>query len=148
MAMEECFACRVNEGSIPTPGGNIYSDGHWVADHGVPPRLLGYVVLKPRRHILGVAELNPDEALAFGVAAQKVMSAVQKVLHPDRIYMCAFAEAVPHLHFHLIPRYAHMPPLGPKLLDPFFADEWLVSDAEAERAATQIREAVEAAQSD
>ena len=142
--MDACFTCEVNAGKRPTPGGPIYSDRLWVADHGIPPLVRGYVVLKPRRHVRDLADLTPDEAVGLGSSSQRVTAAIRSALGPERIYVCAFVEAVPHLHFHLLPRYSEMPPLGPGLVDRIFGGEWAVSDHEAEQAAGLIRGRLEA----
>ena len=85
--MEGCFACDVNEGRIQPPGGAIYADEHWVADHGIPPLARGYVVLKPRRHVASLAELELSEAATLGVVAQRLTAAMEAVLRPERIYV-------------------------------------------------------------
>ena len=59
--MDDCFTCEVNAGQRPTPVGPVYTDDFWVADHGIPPLVRGYVVLKPRRHVRDLADLTPDE---------------------------------------------------------------------------------------
>lgn len=138
----DCFACAVNDGRIRPPGGTIYDDGLWVADHGVDRLVRGYVVLKPKRHVHHAADLNEEEGATMGTAMQLVTAAMRDALHPERIYACSFAETVHHLHFHLLPRYAHMPGLGPKLMEQLFAERWGCTPEEAESAAAAIREAV------
>ena len=140
--MEHCLTCNINSGITPTPGGPVYSDDLWVADHGIPPVVRGYVVLKPRRHVRDLADLTPDEAAGLGTAARRIQAAMRSALAPERIYMCSFVEAVPHLHFHLLPRYPTMPALGPGLLNRLFGGEWSVSDQDAEDAADAIRAAL------
>lgn len=140
--MDTCFTCEVNAGRTATPGGTIYADDLWIADHGIPALVRGYVVLKPKRHVRDLADLTPGEASAFGIAAQRVTAAMRSALRPERIYVCAFVEAVPHLHFHLLPRYADMPPLGPRLLDVLFSGKWAVSEREASEATGLIRAAL------
>lgn len=137
-----CFTCEVNAGTRATPGGTIYADGLWIADHGVPPLIQGYVVLKPNRHVRDLADLTLEEASAFGIAAKRVTAAMRSALQPERVYVCSFVEAVPHLHFHLLPRYSDMPALGPRLLDRLFGEEWAVDEGEAENAAILIRDHV------
>ncbi len=142
--MERCFACEVNTGRINPPGGPIYADDLWVADHGIPPLVRGYVVLKPRRHVDSLADLNPPEAAALGVVAQRLLAAMRTTLGPERIYICSLGESLRHLHFHLVPRYADMPPAGARLLDAVFAQRWLVAEDEAAEAAQHIRAALDA----
>lgn len=135
----ECFTCQVNSGQIEPPGGTIYEDEFWVAEHGVDRLVRGYLVLKPKRHVHHLADLGEDEAGTLGTALQRVLAAMRAALDPERIYVCSFAETVHHLHFHLLPRYAHMPGLGPRLMEPLFAGRWACSAEEAESAAAAIR---------
>jgi diadenosine tetraphosphate (Ap4A) HIT family hydrolase len=137
-----CFACEVNAGRIATPGGVIYEDEHWRAEHGVDRLIRGYVVLKPRRHVHELGDLEPLESATLGAALQRVVSAMRVVLAPDRIYVCSFAETVHHLHFHLLPRYRSLPPLGPGLVPDLFAGRWACSEEEARDAAESIRAAI------
>lgn len=64
---------------------------------------------------------------------------MRAVLVPERVYVASFAETVHHLHFHVIPRYAEMPGLGPNLLPAVFGGEWSCSMEEAWAAAEAIR---------
>jgi diadenosine tetraphosphate (Ap4A) HIT family hydrolase len=140
--MAECFASEVNAGRKLPPGGTIYEDKHWIADHGITRLVRGYVVLKPRRHVHELADLLPGEASSLGVAAQTVLSAMRTALRTERIYVCSFAETVHHLHFHLLPRYADMPGLGPDLMPALFSERWACTVEEAEDAAARIRSAL------
>lgn len=137
-----CFACEVNAGIRTPPGGTIFEDQHWVADHEVTPLVRGFVILKPRRHVHQLADLDDDAVLALGPAMQTVLRAMRQALTPELIYVCSFAETVHHLHFHLVPRYSSMPGLGPDLVPGLFAGQWACTIAEAEEAADLIRSAL------
>lgn len=139
---DDCFTCAVNAGRIAAPGGVIYQDKHWVAEHGVDRLVKGYVVLKPRRHVHEMADLLPEEAMALGPAMRTLLRAMRTALAPERIYVCSFAETVHHLHFHLIPRYADMPGLGPHLVPALFEERWGCTPEEAGIAAAGIRAAL------
>lgn len=137
--VEECFTCEVNAGREPAPGGTIYADERWIADHGVSRLVAGYVVLKPKRHVHELADLEPDETASLGPALRTLLAAMRAALRSERIYVCSFAETVHHLHFHLIPRYADMPALGPDLMPALFSENrFACSEAEAEAAASAI----------
>ncbi len=141
--MKGCFTCDVNSDDEPAPGGTIYKDELWIADHGVSRLVAGYVVLKPKRHVHDLADLEPEEAATLGITQRMLLAAMRAALRPDRIYVCSFAETVHHLHFHLLPRYAHIPGLGPDLLPALFSDErWKCTEAEAVAAANSIRAAL------
>ena len=140
--MEACFTCEVNAGRVKAPGGTIYDDSLWLAEHGVDRLVQGYVVLKPLRHVHEVADLTPDEAAALGPALSSLLSGMRTALNTERIYVCSFAETVLHLHFHLLPRYANMPALGPHLVPDLFDGRWGCTLVEAEMAADRIRSAI------
>src|SRR3954468_12468267 len=139
----QCLACDVNLGRIEPPGGFILDDELWIADHELTPLLRGYLILKPRRHVHYFADLTDDEADRFGPTLRQLLRAMQSVLAPERIYVNSFAEMVHHLHFHLIPRYADMPALGPDLLPQVFAGRWACEMATAEQTAADIRLALD-----
>jgi len=124
------------------PGGTIYEDENWIADHGMPSLVRGYVVLKPKRHVEEITGLLTPESATFGPAYQQLVGAMNLALAPERIYTCSFAEAVRHIHFHLVPRYADMPGIGPELLPAVFAGQWMCTEAEATEAADQLRSAL------
>ncbi|MEX2547041.1 MAG: HIT family protein [Chloroflexota bacterium] len=140
--MDDCFTCEVNAGQRLPPGGTIYEDEYWVADHGMPGLVRGYIVLKPKRHVHELADLLPPEAETLGIAAQRLLGAMRIALAPERIYVCSFAEVVHHLHFHLLPRYADMPGLGPNLMKALFSERWRCTVDEAEEAAGSVRSAL------
>ena len=137
-----CFACDVNAGRIAAPGGVIFEDAHWIADHGVDCLVRGYVVLKSRRHVHEIADLGTDEAATLGIALGTMLRAMRIALAAERIYVCSFAETVHHLHLHLLPRYPDMPALGPDLVADLFGKRWACSTTEAESAAEAIRIAI------
>lgn len=138
----ECFGCAVNAGAIKPPGGTIYEDDHWVADHGVDRLVRGYVVLKTKRHVHELADLTEEEAATLGGVAQRLLAAMRAALGTERIYICSFAETVHHLHFHLLPRYPEMPGLSDRMVPDLFAGKWSCSLDEAENAARAIRTAM------
>lgn len=142
-AIPPCFTCEVNAGRVSPAGGTIYEDRWWLAEHGVDRLVAGYVVLKPKRHVHEIADLLPEEAASLGSAMQAIVGAMRLSLATERVYVCSFAETVHHLHFHLIPRYADMPGLGPNLMPALFSEErWACTEAEAADAASRIRGAL------
>jgi len=138
----ECLGCDVNEDRITPPGGPVLVNELWQADHELTPFMRGYLILKPRRHVHYFADLTDHEVDTFGPTLRQLLRAMQSVLAPERIYVNSFAETVHHLHFHLIPRYAEMPPLGPDLLHDVFAGKWACDAATAEQTAADIRAAL------
>ena len=148
---EGCLTCRSNRGEIMAPGGVIYEDALWRLEHSHEPiPMIGWFILKPLRHVEAFAHLTPDEAASFGPLVRHITGAMTEVLAPARVYVCLFAEAVSHVHFHLIPRDPGMPRehWGPGVFDLLSAasDQGRsLADVEAAaRAAMAIRERLEA----
>jgi diadenosine tetraphosphate (Ap4A) HIT family hydrolase len=142
---DTCLACEINAGRERPPGGTVYEDRLWIADHGVDRLVRGYIVLKPRRHVHELADLLADEAATLGPVITMLHAAMRRALKPERIYVCSTAETVHHLHFHMLPRYADMPGLGPDLMPALFSEQrWRCTVEEAEGAAEGVRRALEA----
>lgn len=105
-----CVACRATRGEIVAPGGALYDDGMWRLEHTFEPiPMVGWLVLKPLRHLESLADLTPDEAAALGPLLRRITEALDEVLAPAKVYAVLFAEAVAHLHIHLIPRAPDLP---------------------------------------
>ncbi len=121
-AVEACLTCRITRGDIPSPGGVIYEDDLWQLQHDIEPvSLVGWLILKPLRHVEAFADLTEREAATFGPLTRRITRAMTEVLQPVKIYLSLYAEAqgFAHLHVHLIPRYADTPPerRGPRIFD-------------------------------
>jgi diadenosine tetraphosphate (Ap4A) HIT family hydrolase len=117
-----CLTCRLNRGELPAPGGVIYQDAWWQLQHTIEPvPLLGWLVLKPLRHVEAFADLTDEEAATFGPLMRRITQAMTTVLRPAKIYVSLYAEAegFAHLHVHLIPRSAQTPPerRGPRIFE-------------------------------
>jgi diadenosine tetraphosphate (Ap4A) HIT family hydrolase len=107
---EPCETCRANRGEVATPGGPIFDDGRWRIEHAFEPiPMVGWLVLKPHRHVESLGDLEPDEAAALGPLIAGAGAAMREVLGCRRIYVVCFAEAVAHVHLHLIPRQDDLP---------------------------------------
>jgi diadenosine tetraphosphate (Ap4A) HIT family hydrolase len=104
------MACRANAGEVQPPGGVIFDDGRWRVEHMLAPALLpGWLIVKPLRHVESLAELTPDEAAVLGTLLVRVTAELEAVTGADRVYTVLLAEAVRHVHFHLIPRTDTVP---------------------------------------
>jgi diadenosine tetraphosphate (Ap4A) HIT family hydrolase len=109
---KDCITCRYNRGELQSPGGVIYKDDLWQLEHvHFPVPALGWLVLKPRRHVEYFADLTPEELAPYGPLAGRISGALREVLNPVKVYMCLFAEAenAAHVHIHFIPRLESTP---------------------------------------
>jgi diadenosine tetraphosphate (Ap4A) HIT family hydrolase len=140
-----CLACDANEGRVQPPGGVILEDDHWILEHSLAPVLLrGWLILKPRRHVEHIADLTLGERSGLGPLIADASAALKRALGAERVYVCSLGESVNHVHFYLIPRYAHMPANGMEVLNTMFSPEhpWACDDQTAADAAAQVRAAL------
>jgi diadenosine tetraphosphate (Ap4A) HIT family hydrolase len=80
-----------------------------VPDHY--PVSQGHTLLIPKRHITTLIELTPDEMLALGEILKVVQKRLNNEFTPDGYNIGvnegeAAGQTIPHLHVHVIPRYA------------------------------------------
>ena len=105
-----CGICHSNAGEEDSPGGVVFENDLWHIRHtGAPFPLAGWLLLQPQRHVQGPARFNDAEAANFGPALRHFMRTLEVVTGAPRSYVVAFGESVPHMHAHLIPRYADLP---------------------------------------
>ena len=94
------------------------------------------------RHVVEPTELSEDEATLFFAELLHAGRAIERVFEPVKMNYDILGNSVPHLHVHLVPRYADDP--RPEWPFPFPAEdpppppaEQVLADAERLRAAAQ-----------
>ncbi|MDT8718720.1 HIT family protein [Clostridium sp. 19966] len=65
----------------------------------------GRCVVAYDKHVKELYELNAEELAAFMGDVTKVARAIQKAFGADKINYGAFSDKLPHLHFHIVPKY-------------------------------------------
>jgi diadenosine tetraphosphate (Ap4A) HIT family hydrolase len=76
-------------------------------------RFLGYSVLVfDGRHASGLHELTKDECTRYLDDLRLGSNAIHRALSPDHMNIELLGNAVPHLHWHIIPRYTNDPRWG------------------------------------
>jgi diadenosine tetraphosphate (Ap4A) HIT family hydrolase len=102
VGLDGCLACDLADGRIPLPGGRIHQTEHWLVEHCIGPLGLGTLIVKPRRHVLHVWELEDDEAGELGSLLRATAAVVSKLTEPDQVYVCLWSHhggAPVHIHF-------------------------------------------------
>ena len=89
--MDACLACDLTEGRLEPPGGCIFENERLRVEHCLGPLGLGTLVVKPRRHVLHVADLTEDEASGIGPVLRRAAAVVTELLHPDQVYVCLWS---------------------------------------------------------
>jgi len=105
-----CAICQLH-GDGPSQGTYEIGRGDlWLLRHHPDPApLAGWLLLDSRRHLGGPLALSDREARAWGPAVRHASQLVQRLTGCERVYAIAFGEGAPHLHLHLIPRFAADP---------------------------------------
>lgn len=100
------------------PGGPLAEDDLVVVSHIATPDILGregstaylgHLLVEPRRHAPGLADLADLEAQAVGKWAARASRALREIAGAEHVYAAVIGDAVPHLHVHLLPRYPGTP---------------------------------------
>ena len=74
----------------------------WVDDKHYP----GFCRVILNRHVKEMTDLDEPERMMLMHAVFAVESAVREVVRPDKINLASLGNVVPHLHWHIIPRFA------------------------------------------
>jgi len=100
----DCLFCRIVKGEIPSKV--VYEDDSFYAFHDINPQAPTHVLLIPKKHIEGVAELGRgEEEMAGRLLVQAKQLADSLGLESYRLVFNSGAEAgqsVFHLHLHLL----------------------------------------------
>jgi diadenosine tetraphosphate (Ap4A) HIT family hydrolase len=146
--MKGCLGCDLADGRIPLPGGVIHQTEHWRVEHCVGPLGVGTLLVKPKRHVTRVSELDPDEAAELGPLLQRSAAVVDRLVESEQVYTCLWSHAggTPvHIHYVVQPVTRALMDehgdYGPKLQVAMFARGDLPPAAEVESFADRARAA-------
>ena len=108
--MNDCLFCKIVAGQIPSI--RLYEDDHVLAFMDIGPIVKGHALVIHKTHHHSLAT-TPDEVLAQVIAVvRRIAQAQQEGLGADGVNIhqangAAAGQVVPHLHFHVIPRFKH-----------------------------------------
>jgi diadenosine tetraphosphate (Ap4A) HIT family hydrolase len=100
--VEGCLACDLFAGRVELPGGRIHETDHWLVEHCIGPLGVGTLVVKPKRHVVHVWELEGGEADELGSLLHETASVVAGLTRPDQVYVCLWSHSggePVHIHF-------------------------------------------------
>lgn len=109
MANPSCPFCAIIMGEGRAR--EIYRDDHAVAFFPLRPAALGHTLVVPRRHIPDIWELPEADAVHLTHTVLRVAAALRAAVAPGGLNIiqssgAAATQTVPHLHIHLVPRWA------------------------------------------
>jgi diadenosine tetraphosphate (Ap4A) HIT family hydrolase len=74
--------------------------------HGQSPYYLGRMYIWLKRDVVDLMDISREERDELFVIGQKLKEALAKLSHPDLFNYAALGNESPHVHVHLVPRYA------------------------------------------
>jgi histidine triad (HIT) family protein len=92
------------------PAVKVYEDSKTLAFMDLFPQARGHTLIIPKYECETILDCAPDMLNAAIALTQRIAKAVDKAIQPDGIMIAqmnraAAGQSVPHLHFHVIPRY-------------------------------------------
>jgi histidine triad (HIT) family protein len=114
----ECFVCRKHREQGPLlPGGPVGEDELVIVSHLAPaapdrpsgPVYLGHLLVEPRRHAPGLADLTDAEARVVGWWCTQASRALREAAGAEHVYAAVIGDKAAHLHVHLLARYQGTP---------------------------------------
>lgn len=108
-----CLVCRSNSGEERISPGPVIHDGDlWILEHAYPSSLLGWVVIVLKRHAEALHELTPAELRELALIQGAAARGLHRITGCRKEYLVSFGEGpgFSHLHVHLVPRSADLPP--------------------------------------
>jgi diadenosine tetraphosphate (Ap4A) HIT family hydrolase len=110
--VSECRICELNATIAAQPSAErAHMEQHWRVAHAWSA-LPGWLIVTPLRHVTTLADLTAEEAATLGPLLADTSAALTEVVGCDRTYVVLFAEqeGFGHVHFHVVPRMADLPP--------------------------------------
>ena len=100
-----CAFCEIVTGTRPAHV--VWSDDWAVAFLDRSPLFLGHTLVIPRRHVVTLADLEPDEVGPFFTRVQLIAGAMPAAFDAGGTFVAnnnVISQSVAHLHVHVVPR--------------------------------------------
>ncbi|KAJ7288532.1 HIT-like protein [Mycena rebaudengoi] len=117
----ECAFCSIIKNE--TPSTRVFENDKVIAILDIMPLRRGHTLVIPKAHFSRLSELPPEFSAAVGVAVTKVAHALTLALGNTALNVVCnqeYAQAVPHVHYHIIPAptFGKPPPDSPRGPEP------------------------------
>ncbi len=106
----DCVFCSIVRGDVDSA--TIFEDDATLAFLDLRQSNEGHVLVVPTRHFEQIYDLDEEIASSLGKTVRRVARAVRRVYEPEGLSIwqsngpAAFQE-VPHVHWHILPRYSN-----------------------------------------
>jgi len=104
----DCIFCRIVAGTMPAT--RVYEDADTLAFMDIGPIVKGHTLVIPREHFDPLTQTPAPVLAKLMAVVQKIAQAQMTGLRADGVNVlqangAAAGQVVPHLHFHVIPRF-------------------------------------------
>lgn len=105
-----CIFCQIIAGEIPAE--KIYEDENTLAFLDISPNNPGHTLVLPKKHFENLFDIDENTLSQLMAVVKKISLAVKTAVQAEGINIginngSAAGQVVPHLHIHVIPRYAN-----------------------------------------
>lgn len=99
----DCPLCTEDGGAL------LWSNDDMRVVHVADPQHPGYTRVIWNRHVAEMTQLPSAQRDALMQAVWQVEQTLRDTLRPDKVNLAEFGNMVPHLHWHIIPRWSDDP---------------------------------------
>ncbi|MGM5482941.1 MAG: HIT family protein [Nanobdellota archaeon] len=104
----DCIFCKIIQDEIP--GEKLYENENTLAIMDINPANKGHVLVIPKEHYETFTDLPDEIAAGLSKTTKKMAEAVNKATKTEGFNIVinnkkVAGQLVPHVHFHIIPRY-------------------------------------------
>ncbi|MEI6147604.1 MAG: HIT family protein [bacterium] len=110
---QDCIFCKIARGELPAA--KVFEDNEVLAFMDINPVMKGHTLVIPKAHHDPITQTPPKVLRKLITIVQRIARAQVTALQADGINVsqangvCA-GQIVPHIHFHVIPRYTSSEP--------------------------------------
>jgi len=109
--MEErvCKFCQIVAKRIPA--NIVYEDEYTISFLDIRPASIGHTLLVPRQHFEKLSDVPSTIIRELAISLQTISACIVKAVNADGLNILqnngsAAGQVIPHVHFHLIPRFS------------------------------------------
>ncbi len=106
--MDQCIFCGIVAKQIPSTF--VYEDDSTIAILDINPANKGHTLVMPKTHAETLMDIQSEELKKLIDTVQRVANGLMKALNAEGINVLqnnkqVAGQAIPHIHFHVIPRF-------------------------------------------
>ena len=106
--MKDCIFCKIIKREIPAK--IFYEDKYCIAFLDINPVNIGHTLIIPKTHFETIEQMKKEDLDKLTEAILKISKGIMRIsdgLNVHQNNKPVAGQVVPHIHFHLIPRYSY-----------------------------------------